>query len=395
MTRAAALLLAVAAPAGPLAAQYPPIPALGAAWYPVSYPKLFYASRDGVTFGFYTGQILPLRFDEFYAPPPYRALLGLDADISTRGSKTLRLDARLPMAADGWRFTVSLAGMRRTREPYFGIGSATVYDESLETDAQPHFYRADRTRFFGRGEVQRRIVGPLRALVGLHAERWKVDTLAGPTRLGLDLAAGEDPRIARFTTDVALRFGLVVDTRDDEVAATRGVRVEVLHGIADADVAGDLSYTRTTLSAAGYAPVTDRLTVAGRLVAQLMGGAPPLGSLFLVEASDNPYRGLGGPLSHRGLITNRFLGEDKLIGNVDVRYLVYHTPTLLRVSLVGFLDAGRVFHGAEAFRLTTDDLQVGGGGGLFIHMFRAAVLGTTLGVGPDGATVKFHTEWTY
>ncbi len=49
----------------------------------------------------------------------------------------------------------------------------------------------------------------------------------------------------------------------------------------------------------------------------------------------------------------------------------------------------------EDFRLTTDDLRVGAGGGLFVHMFRNAILGLTVGGGPDGAVAKVHSVWTY
>lgn len=392
MSRAVLVALCLAA-AMPLSAQYPPLPPLGQSWFPISFPKVFYAGRDGVVFGFYSGQILPLTVDDFYAPPPYRAALTLDAEIATSGTKRLRLDARLPRAADGWRFVVTLAGDRRAREPYFGIGNASVFDRGNETGA-PDFYRSDRVRLWARGEVQRRIVGPLRVLAGFHAERWKIDTLPGASQLARDLASGVDPTIGRFTGDVSVRVGLVVDTRDDEAAATRGVRLEGIISLADSTVAGELSYTRTTLSGAGYLPLGDRVVLAGRVAAQTMSGNPRIGTLYLMEASDEPYNGLGGSRSHRGLRTNRLLGADKLLANFDVRYTVYHVPTILRVSAVSFFDAGRVFE-PEGLRLTSDEMLVGAGGGLFVHAFRNAILGITVGGGSEGVLVRFHSEWTY
>lgn len=394
MRAAATLALALAVAAGSLHAQFPQLPPLGRGWIDVSYPKLFYAGSDGVTFGLYAGQILPLTFDEYFSPPPYRAALTLNGEISTSGSKSLRLDARLPQAADGWRFVISLAGQRSARERYFGIGNQSVYDSANETDAQPHFYRSDRIRLYARGEVQRRIVGPVRLLAGFHAERWKVDTLPGPSQLAIDRNAGAVPSIGRYTGEISVRIGLVVDTRDNEVAPSRGVLVQGIYGVADSSVAGSLSYTRATVSAAGYLPLGQRVIVSGRLVGQSMGGNPGVGTLYLMEASDQPYRGLGGARSHRALRTNRLLGEDKLLANFDVRFTLYDSPTILRVSLLGFLDAGRVFQD-EDFRLTTDDLQVGAGGGLFIHMFRNAILGFTVGGGAEGAVAKFHSVWTY
>jgi hypothetical protein len=49
----------------------------------------------------------------------------------------------------------------------------------------------------------------------------------------------------------------------------------------------------------------------------------------------------------------------------------------------------------DPFELTTKGMQVGGGGGLFLQFGRAGILGTTLGVGPDGLTLLAHTRWTY
>ena len=69
-------------------------------------------------------------------------------------------------------------------------------------------------------------------------------------------------------------------------------------------------------------------------------------------------------------------------------------PTLVRATVVAFLDAGRVFE-PEPFKLTTEALAVGGGGGLFLQFGRAGVLGTTVGAGPDGLVLQVHTRWTY
>ncbi len=387
----ACLLIACA---GPVQAQFPPMPALGRDWMAIAYPKLFYAGREGMTFGFFTGQVLPHTFDDFFAPPPYRAALLLDGQLSTSGSKHLRLDARLPRAVDGWRFVLSLAGLRSAREPYFGLGNASIYDRANETDAQPHFYRSDRVRLFARGEVQRRLVGPLRVVAGFHAERWKLDTLPGPSQLARDALTGAVTGVGRYASDVSTRIGLVLDTRNDEPAPTRGVLLQAIYGVADSSVLGDLSYTRLTISAAGFLPVTERLTLAARVLGQSIGGSPGVGTLYLIEASDEPFRGIGGDRSHRALRTNRLLGADKLLANFDVRYTVFEQPTAARVTLLAFLDAGRVFPGDD-FQVTTDGLHVGGGGGFFLQVLRNAILGTTIGTGPDGVVVKLHTEWSY
>ena len=53
---------------------------------------------------------------------------------------------------------------------------------------------------------------------------------------------------------------------------------------------GDLSYTRLLISARGYVPVTEKLTLAARVAGQVTGGTPGLGSLYILEGSEGPTR---------------------------------------------------------------------------------------------------------
>lgn len=392
----AVTLLALTVTAVPGSAQLPNLPTLGPSWVDLSYPKVFYTSRDGLTFGLYYAQIRQLDYSDFDAPPPYRGLLSIDGQLSTSGSRQVTFHVRFPRMIDGWRFGLSIGAQRHAKENYFGIGNRSTFDDNL-VSTQPDFYKADHRRHFARGEVQRRVVGGLRILAGFHIERWRLDTLDGTSQLASDALAGADPTIANNTDDISARIGLVFDTRNDEVASRRGVLLEAIYGQAAASAAGDLSYTRATISAAGYLPVGERLLLTARVVGQSMAGAPRLGSYYLIEASDRPYTGLGGAYSHRALLDNRLLGEDKLFGNLDVRYDLTALPTLYRVTLVAFLDAGRVFQREENedFRLTTDDLEVGGGLGLIVQLFRAAIMGGSAAVGPDGVTLNAYTRWAY
>ncbi len=301
----------------------------------------------------------------------------------------------MPQLIDGWRFVVTLEARRDSRERYFGIGNESQYDKANETNAAPHYYRSDNYRYIGRGEVQRRIVGGLRLLAGLHFERWRIDTLSGPSQLALDLANGVDPTIGRNVGDISGRIGLVFDTRDDEPAPTRGLLLEAMVGFADSSFAGDVTYTRATGSATGYLPLGEKLGIAARIAGQSMiSGDPPLGTFYQFEASDRPYYALGGAETHRAIPQRRLLDADKVFANVDVRYTLIAQPTLFRVTAVGFVDAGRVFPAGE-FALTTEDVMVGGGLGFFVHLFRTIIFGTTAAVGPDGVIMSFHTWWPF
>jgi outer membrane protein assembly factor BamA len=385
------LLLGVARPA---LAQHLSAALSKPGWTDVAYPKLFYTARDGFTAGGYYAWISPLGYADYDSPPAYRASISLNGQAATSGSREVVFDARLPDYFPGWRLVGTLAAERLARESYFGIGNATSYDAANVTDQQPHYYQSLNVRYVARGEIQRRVVSGLRVLAGFNVERWRIDTLPGPSRLQQDLTAGIAPTIARPTNDVSGRVGLVLDLRNSETAPHSGVLLEAIHSVADASVAGDLTYTRTTVSAAGYVPIGPQLVVAARVAGEGMGGTPGIGSLYWIEASDRPYDAVGGPLSNRALDDHRLLGRNKLLANFDLRYDAYAIPTLIRVTVLGFLDAGRVFE-PEPFRLTTHGMSVGGGGGLFLQLGRAGILGGTAGYGPDGLVVQAHTRWTF
>lgn len=392
--RLALCLAAALGAAGTAGAQQPEPPLSGATWMDVAYPKLFYTLRDGFTAGGYYALISPLGFADYDRPPAYRASFSVNGQASTSGSREVALEARLPDLWRGWRVVGTLGGQRRAREDYYGVGNQAAFDGANVTDAQPHYYQSLNVRLMARGEIQRQVVGPLRLLAGWHAERWRIDTLPGPSVLRTDLAARADPTIARPTTDVSVRAGVVFDARDNEPAPRRGGLIEAIYSVADTSLAGDVSYTRTTVSAAGYLPLGPQVVMAVRVAGEGMGGTPRLGSYYRIEASDRPYEGVGGPGSHRALEEHRLLGRNKLLANLDIRYDAYAVPTLVRTTVVAFLDAGRVFE-PEPFKLTTAGMKVGGGAGLVLQFGRAGILGATLGVGPDGLVLLAHTRWTY
>jgi Omp85 superfamily domain len=387
--RLAAVLLVLAAPAA--TAQLPSIFPAGSAWKDLFYPKLFWIPREGVTVGAYYGIALPTRYAD-QTPAPYRMITSLDGQVSTSGSRFLALDTWLPGMADGWRFHLTLALKHWMREPYFGLGNATTLD-SNGAAGRELYYRIERVRNYARGDVQRRVVGPLRLLVGFDWEHWFLDSLQTASQLTADLNAGVVSRIGIGTNDVSARVGLVFDTRDREAATQRGVLVEAIHTRADASVLGDVTYTRTSVSARGFLSLGERWGLAARVAGASMGGDPPLGSRFMIEESDRDYGGLGGPDSHRALYWNRFVDGDVLFGNFEARYAI--VPYFLRTVLVGFVDVGRVFPPGE-LRLTTDDLKVGGGAGVMVHFAsETAVLGFTTAIGPDGLNFLFHYRWPF
>jgi len=371
----------------------PNLPKLGASWTDVGYPKFYWTPTNGASFGLYYAQVRPPGFDDWDDAPPYRANISLDGEISTSGSYRLGFEFKFPNFFPGWRVDLRFWTMRHARQNYFGIGNETEFDANNVTDEQPYYYKMDRRRLFLRGTVQRRLISELRALAGFHLERWRLDTLSGPSLLGEQAQAGSGPPLGVGSWQGEIRLGLVFDTRDDEVTPRRGVLIEALLNGADATVVGDVSYTRFTGSVAAFGSAGDRLILGGRVVGQALSGSPPIGTYFTIEASERAYHGLGGGSSHRGIAADRFLARNKLLANLDARLLLSGARQVVAVDLLCFIDVGRVFQPGDDFTLA--GLHLGAGLGPIITVGRNGIIGWTVGWGPDKLQVHTLTSWTF
>ena len=346
-------------------------------------PYAYYSSVDGWWLAGYGRVYSPIGFRE--RPEPFRAALTLTAGASTQGSYLIELDGQAPALWDGWRAGFTLDALRANRLGYFGIGNDTRYDPDSITSGNPYFYRVSRTSLLARGQLQRRLVGLLRILVGATLEHTSFRDLPSDGRFPRDRAAGVADRDP--FNDASVRVGLVADTRDNEVDPHAGLLAEAMVGAAK-------HYSRATLGLQAYAHPFEKLVLVGRVLGERMSGAPSVSVMQVIESSGRPVIGVGGYRSLRGYYDSRFIGPDKLLGGVEVRYALLYAPTVLEVKLVGFYDVGRVFD-AGGFQLTTRDLHSSAGGELMLRLGRNGVLVAGAGFGADGGQFLFGSTWSY
>lgn len=358
------------------------------------YPLVSYSGRGGFLAGGFFGIVHPLDFAADDFRPPHKWAVSLDGSVATKGSWHLTLNGSFPVAVPGWRFSFKLTTRRNSRDNYFGLGNNPDFDSRNLPGAAEDLNWADRYLTSARGEAQKYVSSNFRVLAGFNAERWSLTPISPTSQLGMDFANGLDPLIGIGTDDVVFRIGVVYDSRSDEVSPRSGMLLEAIIGTANAGVIGDLSYRRTMVSAAGYLPVGNRMVFAGRALAQNIAGDQSIGSFYLIESEKQPFRGIGGGRSHRALPDNALLGPGKLMFNFDVRYDILEYPTFLPVTLVGWMDAGRVFFN-ESFRLTLDEMKVGFGAGLFVQIGRSGIIGLSTGTGPGGMHTNLHTRWPF
>jgi len=380
--RRTAILLALCAAlgSGRTAAQQAEAPPY---WDYTYTPYGYYSSFDGWWLAGYGRVYSPIGFRD--RPEPFRAALTLTGGASTRGSYLLELDAQAPALWDGWRVSLTFDALRANRLGYFGIGNDSRFDSDSVSPTNPYFYQVSRKSQLARLQLQRRLVGPLRLLVGGTLEHTSFRLLPGDGLFARDRAAGVADQ-APFN-DAALRAGLVADSRDNEVDPHAGFLAEVL-------VAAAEHYSRTTLGVQGYVHPFEKLVLAGRVSGERMSGAPSVSVMQVIEASGRPYVGVGGYRSLRGYYDSRFIGPDKLLGSVEMRYALLYAPTLFELKLVGFYDVGRVFP-AGGLRFTAQDLHSSAGGELMLRLGRNGVLVAGAGFGEDGGQFLFGSSWSY
>jgi hypothetical protein len=332
------------------------------------------------------------------APPgpiPTGAAINPGASITTSGTQTLSLTYNNTGRVPGWRFLV-LAGYERIQHaPYFGLGNASVLNDSLEAanGGDAHYDRYSLMRTTGIVAVQHHVTGPLRVHLGAQYRHYRATPLGGaPTALGADLATGVVADTGS-STSLELRGALLFDTRDEEASPSRGVFLEAI-GAKALTGPGNFGYTRWALGASEFVPLGPETVLAFRESVQLARGVLPFYIAYERLTSWLPADGFGGTTTLRQNIQGRWLGANTALASADFRHKYWDTAigiSPIRLWLVVHADVGRVWNVGERFRLS--GLHSGYGVGAIGQFGRAALFGLEIGWSPD-SHVQFGTTVT-
>jgi outer membrane protein assembly factor BamA len=366
----------------PAPAPAPPEEEPRARWRTSYFPYLTGGANDSPLLAFRLRHWQPA---EYEARTTYTGALNADAGIAPKGSRFVSAQFKAPGLVDGWRFAVQGAAERQVRYGYFGLGNETVYDKDAVGGDAPFLYRMRRTRYRLSAEVTRRLRGPLQVAVLTEYEHARFSSLPGVSVFAADFPPGELKQ-----DDVAGRIALVYDTRDNEYNTHQGLLLEAGTQVGS----GNEGYTRQYAIFRGYLTVREGTVVAARLAGSGMGGTPPLDARFTLPGWEHQVPVLGGEYSHRGIDYGRLTGRGTLFGNLEVRHDLLPFGDLGAITLIAFLDAGRVFED-EDFRLTTEDMKVGGGGGVAIRILRSSIFVFNFAGGPDGFNFSVGSGWMF
>jgi outer membrane protein assembly factor BamA len=356
-------------------------PAQKTPWKTSYFPYIASAPNDGPLLAFRVHYFQPAEYEDRVTA---NAAFTADAGITPRGGRQITARFRAPRLWKDWRVTTLAAAVREVRFGYFGLGNETIKDDNAVTPLQPFLYRVRRARYGGKLEVTRRLEGALQAAVLANVEWTRFTTLPGPSLFKAEFG----PELKE--SDVSGRVALVYDTRDNEFNTHKGLLLEAGTQVGS----GGNGYTRLYTVLRGYLPLREGTMVAARLAASGMGGSPTLNARLYLPAWENQIPVLGGQYSHRSFDSGRFAGKHVLLGNFEVRHDLLPFGDLGAVTLLAFLDAGRVFE-QENFKITTDGVKVGGGGGIALRILRSSIFTFNFAGGPDGFNFSVGSGWMF
>ncbi len=350
-------------------------------WKDSYYPYLTSQGRD---FPLLMAHYEQRKAADYFARSAFAAKFTLDAGASLKGSRIAVAGFRAPLLWKNWRVLAQLGTIRDARFGFWGLGNSTVNDNALVSSTQPFYYRTRRTRYFGQAQVTRALGKNFSVALGAGVEHSRFSALPGPS-----VFRTTEGNLIK-DTDVLGGVALIYDTRDNDFNTHQGLFIE-----ADASGGtGGQGYGRFTGIARGYLQIREGTVAALRVLGSGTTGTPPLNAKFEVPAWENVVQILGGATSHRGIDYQRLAGQHVLLANLEVRHNLIDLGDFGAVTLLAFGDAGRVFEG-ESFRLTTDGMKLGGGGGIALRILRNNIFSFNFAGGSEGFVFSLGSGWMF
>jgi outer membrane protein assembly factor BamA len=336
-------------------------------WNIESAAFLTFAPREG------GGVALP--YQDFYISLTVPKFLGSTIELTVR-------------AAYSWETTLD----------YFGFGDAS--SAALPAGTPKTFFRYGRLHPQVAVDLRWRIVDHVVGRAGArYTQNWL--QVAGDSKIAEDMAAGSAEVRGLLGSMAAhavttFNYGIQWDNRDNDVSTHRGMfeSLDVKLSPGGLGVSSPplfpYRYAEATASSRVFIPIwRPRITLAGRVVADVLYGDPPF---YELARFDDTYA-IGGLNGVRGVPGQRYYGKIKAIGNVELRTELVRFHGLgkpLVLGAVGFFDAGRVW--ADFARHSELDgrgigLKYGVGGGLRLQSGSAFVIRADVAWSPDATPV--------
>ena len=280
---------------------------------------------------------------------------------------------------------------RTTNLGYFGLGNTSPGTDGWR-DLAPgsaayvrarQFNQFDSSIYSAGVSIQHEISAGWRLHVGLRLY-WTDLAPYADSQLATDLRTDAHDGHRLFGLGPSfyplLSAGVVRDTRDHEVAPTVGAWHEAILRCSPGGY-GDGGWCGATVAVRGYRRLVGQyLTIAGRLLGDVLFGRPSFLELSRfggLQASFGP----GGGMGVRGVPQGRYHGRTKLIANVELRSFFWKfriAGQRVELGAAAFVDMGRVWTdtltGVASLDGTGIGLHYGVGAGVRLRWGDAAVI---------------------
>ena len=312
----------------------------------------------------FAGGITLNRYTYRPSSSPYASFIDLSALVSTRGYYNAQISYDRPeVFGTHARSNFEVFGNRTLNANYFGIGNRTPFSNSLWEDDHYNFESIS----FGASVRTRH---PLKSS---DERRFDVLSLAGSSyNIPYDngnnsLIEQQQPAGFRGGWVNYIGAGLMWDSRDNEIATTRGnqsrLEVYLMPEILLSDYQMAVIYAETS-------QFLNLAFLANTIVAMRAGFERSFGDVPYWQL---PY--IGGENTIRGYPTARFRGSSAMFYNLELRnWLVADEFFDVRLGAHVFTDAGRVFNGSNEWDQVLNEHKRTLGFGLALSTFDSDII---------------------
>jgi hypothetical protein len=316
---------------------------------------------------------------------PYRwqvqfaTFIAAKQDITSPSFEDLYVRLIVPQLLNGrLRLEVRPSFTHETALPFYGIGNDVRVPKS--TMAARDFYSRLHPQLIVR--TRWRLGEGWSALAGL--EYMFNQTTFGPDSTAAMVVPAVDPHAEDPQSIIKATTGLVYDTRDSELAPSRGmlhsfeIRISPRLGSAV-----PYSYDQLDLALRWYRRISPRNVLAMRIVGDALVGDVPFYELSRYDDTS----AIGGGSGVRGVPAYTFYGKTKLFGNLELRTDWTSFQALdrhFKLGVASFVDAGRLWSGTDH---DGDVVHWGVGGGLRLQQGRAFLVRADVAWSPDARPI--------
>jgi hypothetical protein len=293
------------------------------------------------------------------------------------------------------RFNPEVSYTHTINYGYFGLGDASIGTTSSSTPNPGRYHQWIESIAQVRSEARIGLVGPVSTVFA--AQYLYVNPTAYSGSLLAHDSTSHTPAGSRLiygTTELSLpslAMGFAYDSRDNEIFPRSGMFHELgVRFEQGFPTDGDVRYAEAGAILRGYVSIGP-LVAAGRLVLNAQYGNVPFYDLFQAGPFDQKEMP-GGSAGIRGVPVGRYLGPIKMVGNIELRSMLFQFTVLKQKFTLGndaFFDTGRVWSD-YSFHSSLDGpglgLKYGVGGGIYVLWGQAAMLRIEAAYSPDAVS---------